>query len=180
MSKRLGSGFRVICLASAGLLLAACGTGAHADSEHPETASRPARTVEHVTLPAERPVTVPSSPRLVPGTPIAMKLCRYRSMFLRHPFAGCLYVRKQSLLRGLLSELNLLPPGKGGEFACPSANGSRIDAYMDYAHQRTVLVRIGLSGCRSASRDEISRSAMGRAAGRLIGKLERLTGRGRA
>jgi hypothetical protein len=114
---------------------------------------------------------------LIPGTPCAMVLSRYRTLHQqpRLQLVGRADIRSPALLRQLTSEFDALPPAPKGGLACPNDNGSRITVDLKYRHHRTLRLTASLSGCPEARRGFVTRSALGRIGAKLIGQLEALT-----
>ena len=105
-----------------------------------------------------------------------MTLCRYAGLPYRpgQRLVGFAYVRRESVIERLTRELNALPPVPEGTFSCPSDNGSEAAVALRYAHERPMLIKIGLTGCPEAVRGAISRWGLGPPGARLISDVERL------
>ena len=129
-----------------------------------------------VRLPPEAPPrTTPLTPELVSKTPVAIQLCRYRSVFTRPRLERCAHVSSRAIVRDLVRQLNLLPTLPRGAVACPDETGARIDAHMIYRGAPQLVVHIGISGCRVVWTKKVVRSAAYDQGQRLTSELERLT-----
>lgn len=100
---------------------------------------------------------------LAPTGADAIRLCRY-SGGNAHP-AGKL-VRSRLLtghlrINRLIADFNKLPPFPPGAVACPSDDGSQIDALLAYPSGKRVTVRTALTGCRGVTNGKLHRTAEG-------------------
>ena len=151
-------------------------------------------SVRRVTLPARPAVVVRALPpgpcrvpmsvagpaaQLVPGTPCAIVLSRYRGLPARPgtQLVARVRVRRASLLVELASEFDALRPMPPGSYACPEDNGSEIEATLKYPRQQALEVAIALSGCRTVARGQVHRWAAQPPGGKLLAQLERLLAR---
>jgi hypothetical protein len=144
---------------------------------HTTTQPEPAPVAHKLaSWPCAAPDVATEHSELIPGTPCAILLSRYRGLPARPgtQLAGRVEVRRRSLLQALTNEFNALPPPLQGNYSCPSDDGSEIVAVLKYTHHQSLRLEITLTGCSTARRGSVNRSALGRAGEQLIGRLERL------
>jgi len=173
-------------------VLAGCAALGACGDTHTQTSSL--LSVRRVTLPAQPPVVVRAvapgpcrvpedvagaNAHLVPGTPCAIVLSRYRGLPARPgtQLVARVQVRRSSPLRELTSELDALRPMPSGSYACPEDNGSEIKAILEYPHQQSLQLEIALGGCRPVERGPVHRWAVQPPGGELLAQLERLLAR---
>jgi hypothetical protein len=127
-----------------------------------------------------RHCTTPTAARLdhelVPDTPCMVVLTRYAGLPSRigTQAVGRVKLRNPSLLRQLTSEFDALPSLPDGVYSCPNDDGSEIVAGLGYPHRQYLRLTITLTGCSTARRGPVIRSALGPSGGKLVGRLERL------
>jgi hypothetical protein len=113
---------------------------------------------------------------LVPNTPCMIVLTRYAGLpaQIGAQVVGRVKLQSPSLLQSLTSEFDALPFLSEGVRNCPSDRGSEIVADLKYPHYQYLQLTITLTGCSTARRGPVTRSALGRSGEKLIGRLERL------
>lgn len=113
---------------------------------------------------------------LVPKGATTLLVCRYRG--LNPPATAGRLARARLLttakrLAQLTAELDALPQSSG-VVHCPMDDGSEITATFRYPQQAAVTIEVGLTGCRTVSRGNLTRTASSAAGSRLIDQLTAL------
>jgi hypothetical protein len=114
-----------------------------------------------------------ASGALVPKGATSLLLCRYHGL---NPSATADRLERSRLIKAdaeiaqLTAELDKLPASTG-VIHCPMDDGSEIAARFEYPRQSDVSVIVGLTGCRTVSRDGLARAASGPAGTRVINQL---------
>jgi hypothetical protein len=85
-----------------------------------------------------------------------------------------------ALVARLVRQFDELPPFPLGALACPSDDGSRILALLDYPNGKRDTVAFELTGCQGVTNGDLVRIASGygshpRLGPHLLTELERLT-----
>jgi hypothetical protein len=125
------------------------------------------------------PTTGELDSELVPNTPCGIVLSQYTGLPAQvgTQLVGRAKLRRPALLRELTSGFNALPIPPEGVRNCPNDRGSEIVANLEYPHHQYLQITLTLTGCSTAHRGQITRSALGRSGEKLIGQLKRLIAR---
>lgn len=110
---------------------------------------------------------------LVPKGATSLLLCRYQGLnppATAHRLERGRLIRADNELAQLTADFDKLPQS-AGVIHCPMDDGSEITARFKYPRQDDVLVIVGLTGCRTVSRDGLTRTASGPPGTRVINQL---------
>jgi hypothetical protein len=158
--------------AAVGLTVAVLAVGVAAAASAPTDSVRCPRLAPSLVAPGP-----PAAATLVRPEARSLLLCRYLGL---NPKTTALRLRSSRLLtsrmevRTIAALLNGLPP-LGTGIHCPMDDGSEITATFAYATGAKVIVRVGLTGCRTVTGRYLPvRTAISPAGQRLVARLERL------